>query len=132
MQEVLKAESHMAKGGCTGSGENLGALRQTTTMSKTTLSFSLCSIVQKAGESNAFGTDTDSHLGFALYLLSESFRRHFNSQLCCGRKSYGERSTSYLLSSSAVRMTSLKSNAKNVVTNSVLLNGHSVKQEMAL
>ena len=70
MQEVLKAESHMAKGGCTGSGENLGVLRQTTTMSKTTLSFSLCSIVQKAGESNAFGTDTDSHLGFALYLLS--------------------------------------------------------------
>ncbi|XP_012510998.1 PREDICTED: neuromedin-B receptor [Propithecus coquereli] len=69
---------------------------------------------------------------FALYLLSESFRRHFNSQLCCGRKSYGERSTSYLLSSSAVRMTSLKSNAKNVVTNSVLLNGHSMKQEMAL
>ncbi|XP_012598737.2 neuromedin-B receptor [Microcebus murinus] len=70
---------------------------------------------------------------FALYLLSESFRRHFNSQLCCGRKSYRERSTSYLLSSSAVRMTSLKSNAKNVVTNSVLLNGHSMKPtEMAL
>ncbi|KAG3290364.1 neuromedin-B receptor [Ictidomys tridecemlineatus] len=69
---------------------------------------------------------------FALYLLSESFRKHFNSQLCCGRKSYPERNTSYLLSSSAVRMTSLKSNAKNVVTNSALLNGHSVKQEMAL
>uniref|UniRef100_H0X5B3 Neuromedin-B receptor n=2 Tax=Otolemur garnettii TaxID=30611 RepID=H0X5B3_OTOGA len=69
---------------------------------------------------------------FALYLLSESFRRHFNSQLCCGRKSYQERSTSYLLSSSALRMTSLKSNARNVVANSVLLNGHSMKQEMAL
>ncbi|XP_004702030.1 neuromedin-B receptor [Echinops telfairi] len=69
---------------------------------------------------------------FALYLLSESFRRHFNSQLCCGSKSYPERSTSYVLSSSAVRMTSLKSTAKNVVTNSVLLNGHSVKQEIAL
>ncbi|XP_040304957.1 neuromedin-B receptor [Herpailurus yagouaroundi] len=69
---------------------------------------------------------------FALYLLSESFRRHFNSQLCCGRKSYQERSTSYLLSSSAVRMTSLKSNAKNVVTNSILLNGNSMKQEMTL
>ncbi|KAI5193776.1 Neuromedin-B Receptor [Manis pentadactyla] len=69
---------------------------------------------------------------FALYLLSESFRRHFNSQLCCGRKSYQERSTSYLVSSSAVRMTSLKSNAKKMVTNSVLLNGHSAKQEMAL
>uniref|UniRef100_A0A8C6HEH8 Neuromedin-B receptor n=1 Tax=Mus spicilegus TaxID=10103 RepID=A0A8C6HEH8_MUSSI len=69
---------------------------------------------------------------FALYLLSESFRKHFNSQLCCGQKSYPERSTSYLLSSSAVRMTSLKSNTKNVVTNSVLLNGHSTKQEIAL
>lgn len=69
---------------------------------------------------------------FALYLLSESFRRHFNSQLCCGRKSYQERPTSYLLSSSAVRMTSLKSNAKNVVTNSILLNGNSMKQEMTL
>ncbi|XP_004609055.2 neuromedin-B receptor [Sorex araneus] len=69
---------------------------------------------------------------FALYVLSESFRRHFNSQLCCGKKSFQERSTSYLLSTSAVRMTSLKSNTKNMVTNSVLLNGHSMKQEMAL
>lgn len=69
---------------------------------------------------------------FALYLLSENFRRHFNSQLCCRRKSYQKRSTSYLPSSSAVRMTSLKSNAKNMMTNSVLLNGHSMKQEMAL
>ncbi|XP_048210152.1 neuromedin-B receptor [Perognathus longimembris pacificus] len=69
---------------------------------------------------------------FALYLLSESFRKHFNSQLCCGKKSYGERSTSYLLSSSAVHMTSLKSNAKNTMTNSGLLNGHGLKQEMAL
>ncbi|XP_075410011.1 neuromedin-B receptor [Tenrec ecaudatus] len=68
---------------------------------------------------------------FALYLLSESFRRHFNSQLCCGNTSYPERSASYVLSS-AVRMTSLKSNAKNVGTNSVLLNGHSLKQEIAL
>ncbi|XP_042529238.1 neuromedin-B receptor [Dipodomys spectabilis] len=69
---------------------------------------------------------------FALYLLSESFRKHFNSQLCCGKKSYGERSASYLLSSSAVHMTSLKSNAKNTMTNSVLLNGQSLKQEIAL
>ncbi|XP_052607059.1 neuromedin-B receptor isoform X3 [Peromyscus californicus insignis] len=69
---------------------------------------------------------------FALYLLSESFRKRFNSQLCCRGKSYAERSTSYLLSSSAVRMTSLKSNTKNVVTSSVLLNGHSMKQEIAL
>ncbi|KAM8788437.1 neuromedin-B receptor [Rhynchonycteris naso] len=69
---------------------------------------------------------------FALYLFSESFRRHFNSQLCCGRKPNPERSTSYLVSSSAVRMTSLKSSTKNVVTNSVLLNGHNMKQEIAL
>lgn len=69
---------------------------------------------------------------FALYLLSESFRKRFNSQLCCRGKAYAERSTSYLLSSSAVRMTSLKSNTKNVVTSSVLINGHSMKQEIAL
>ncbi|XP_004587336.1 neuromedin-B receptor [Ochotona princeps] len=69
---------------------------------------------------------------FALYLLSESFRKHFNSQLRCGRKPFPERSTSYLLSSSAVRMTSLKSNAKNMVTSSDLVNGHAMKQEMTL
>ncbi|XP_005280440.1 neuromedin-B receptor [Chrysemys picta bellii] len=69
---------------------------------------------------------------FALYFLSESFRRHFNSQLCCRRKSHRERSTSYLLSSSAIRMTSLKSNAKNTVTTLTLLNGHNLKQEMSL
>ncbi|XP_006112764.2 neuromedin-B receptor [Pelodiscus sinensis] len=69
---------------------------------------------------------------FALYFLSESFRRHFNSQLCCRRKSQHERSTSYLHSSSAVRMTSLKSNAKNTMTTLTLLNGHNLKQEMSL
>ncbi|MEE6476162.1 hypothetical protein FKM82_010999 [Ascaphus truei] len=62
---------------------------------------------------------------FALYLLSESFRRHFNSQLCCRRKRHRERSTSYLLNSSAIRMTSLKSNARNTVTSTSLPNGHS-------
>uniref|UniRef100_A0A8C8VJ04 Neuromedin-B receptor n=1 Tax=Pelusios castaneus TaxID=367368 RepID=A0A8C8VJ04_9SAUR len=69
---------------------------------------------------------------FALYFLSESFRRHFNSQLCCRRQSHRERSTGYLLSSSAIRMTSLKSNAKNTVTTLTLLNGHNLKQEMSL
>ncbi|KAM9156645.1 neuromedin-B receptor [Pangshura tecta] len=69
---------------------------------------------------------------FALYFLSESFRRHFNSQLCCGRKSHRERTTSYLLRSSAIRMTSLKSNSKNTVTTLTLLNGHNLKQEMSL
>lgn len=38
---------------------------------------------------------------FALYLLSESFRRHFNSQLCCGRTSYPERSI--FITNSAMR-----------------------------
>lgn len=69
---------------------------------------------------------------FALYLLSESFRRHFNSQLCCRRKRRHERSTSYLLSSSAIRVTSLKSNARNTVTSTTLLNGHSLRQEASL
>uniref|UniRef100_A0A8D0L3N8 Neuromedin-B receptor n=1 Tax=Sphenodon punctatus TaxID=8508 RepID=A0A8D0L3N8_SPHPU len=69
---------------------------------------------------------------FALYLLSESFRRHFNSQLCCRRKPHQQRSTSYLLSSSAVRTTSLKSNAKNTVTTMTLLNGHNKKQPISL
>ncbi|KAM4693159.1 neuromedin-B receptor [Discoglossus pictus] len=68
---------------------------------------------------------------FALYLLSESFRRHFNSQLCCRRKQRRQRSTSYMLNSSAIRMTSLKSNARNTVTSVSLLNGHS-RQEVSL
>ncbi|KAM4772533.1 neuromedin-B receptor [Rhinophrynus dorsalis] len=68
---------------------------------------------------------------FALYLLSESFRRHFNSQLCCRKKSRQERFTSYLLNSSAIRMTSLKSNVRNTVTSTSLLNGHS-RQEVSL
>ncbi|KAG8444401.1 hypothetical protein GDO86_009548 [Hymenochirus boettgeri] len=68
---------------------------------------------------------------FALYLLSESFRRHFNNQLCCWRKKHQERSTSYLHNSSAVRMTSIKSNARNTVTSTSLINGHS-RQEVSL
>uniref|UniRef100_A0A8C4SPD7 Neuromedin B receptor n=1 Tax=Erpetoichthys calabaricus TaxID=27687 RepID=A0A8C4SPD7_ERPCA len=67
---------------------------------------------------------------FALYLLSESFRRHFNSHLCCRRKRHRERSMSYAQSTSAVRMTSLKSNMKN--TSSTLLNGNSLRHEVSL
>nr|XP_006643031.1 PREDICTED: neuromedin-B receptor [Lepisosteus oculatus] len=66
---------------------------------------------------------------FALYLLSESFRRHFNSHLCCRRKRYRERATSYLQSTSAIRMTSIK---KNTPTTTTLLNGHSLKREVSL
>lgn len=63
---------------------------------------------------------------FALYLLSESFRRHFNSHLCCRRRPRRERSTSYLQSTSAIRMTSIKKNTTST------LNGPGVKQEVSL
>ncbi|XP_041107636.1 neuromedin-B receptor [Polyodon spathula] len=69
---------------------------------------------------------------FALYLLSESFRRHFNSHLHCQRKKYRERSMSYLQSTSAVRMTSIKSNVRNRPTATNLINGHSLKREVSL
>ncbi|NXP72163.1 NMBR protein, partial [Ramphastos sulfuratus] len=69
---------------------------------------------------------------FALYFLSESFRRHFNNQLCCRRKVQHARSASYLHNSSAIQMASLKSNTRNTVTSLTQLNGHSLKQEMSL
>lgn len=68
---------------------------------------------------------------FALYFLSESFRRHFNSQLCCRMMPRPQRSASYLHSSSAIRMTSME-NARNTVTMTTLLNGHNPKQDIAL
>uniref|UniRef100_A0A671NME0 Neuromedin-B receptor n=1 Tax=Sinocyclocheilus anshuiensis TaxID=1608454 RepID=A0A671NME0_9TELE len=55
---------------------------------------------------------------FALYLLSESFRRHFNNQLLCRQRKYQERNTSYLQSSSAIRMTSIRKSIP------VVANGH--------
>ncbi|OPJ72979.1 neuromedin-B receptor isoform X1 [Patagioenas fasciata] len=69
---------------------------------------------------------------FALYFLSESFRRYFNNQLRCRRKAQQERSASYLRNSSAIQMTSLKSNTRNTVTSTTQLNGHNLKQEMSL
>uniref|UniRef100_A0A8D0DIT8 Neuromedin-B receptor n=1 Tax=Salvator merianae TaxID=96440 RepID=A0A8D0DIT8_SALMN len=69
---------------------------------------------------------------FALYFLSKSFRRHFNSQLCCRTMPRQQRSTSYLHSSSAIRMTSVESNARNTVAVTTLLNGHNPKQDVAL
>ncbi|NXU55333.1 NMBR protein, partial [Turnix velox] len=69
---------------------------------------------------------------FALYFLSESFRRHFNNQLCCRRKAKRMRSASYLRNSSAIQMSSLKSNTRNTVTSMTQLNGHNLKQEMSL
>ncbi|KAM9382460.1 neuromedin-B receptor [Phaethornis superciliosus] len=69
---------------------------------------------------------------FALYFLSESFRRHFNNQLRCRRRAHQERSASYLHNSSAIQMTSLKSNTRNTVTSMTQVNGHNLKQEMSL
>ncbi|XP_008492318.1 neuromedin-B receptor [Calypte anna] len=69
---------------------------------------------------------------FALYFLSESFRRHFNNQLRCRRRAQQERSASYLHNSSAIQMTSLKSNTRNTVTSMTQVNGHNLKQEMSL
>ncbi|KFQ00255.1 Neuromedin-B receptor, partial [Leptosomus discolor] len=66
---------------------------------------------------------------FALYFLSESFRRHFNNQLRCRRKAQQERPASYLRNSSAIQMASLKSNTRNTVTSTTQLNGHNLKQE---
>ncbi|NXN09912.1 NMBR protein, partial [Indicator maculatus] len=69
---------------------------------------------------------------FALYFLSESFRRHFNNQLHCRRKVQRARSASYLHNSSAIQMASLKSNTRNTMTSMTQLNGHSLKQEVSL
>nr|XP_056708543.1 neuromedin-B receptor [Euleptes europaea] len=69
---------------------------------------------------------------FALYFLSESFRRHFNSQLCCSIMPYKQRSTTYQNGSSAIRMTSLESHGRNTVTMTPLPNGHHPKQEISL
>ncbi|XP_035630796.1 neuromedin-B receptor-like [Oncorhynchus keta] len=63
---------------------------------------------------------------FALYLLSESFRRHFNSSLHCKRKPHHERNTSYLQHTSAIRMTSIKKTTPTVI------NGHGNRQEVTL
>uniref|UniRef100_UPI00398E6A89 neuromedin-B receptor n=1 Tax=Pristiophorus japonicus TaxID=55135 RepID=UPI00398E6A89 len=60
---------------------------------------------------------------FALYMLSESFRRHFNSHLRCQRKRHSSTS-SYFQSTSAMRMTSMRSSNRNTIAN-----GQSLKQE---
>nr|BDP38642.1 fluorescent sensor for neuromedin B [synthetic construct] len=63
---------------------------------------------------------------FALYLLSESFRRHFNNQLLCRQRKYQERNTSYLQSTSAIRMTSIRKSTPAVA------NGHGQKQGVCI
>ncbi|XP_077207320.1 neuromedin-B receptor isoform X2 [Paroedura picta] len=69
---------------------------------------------------------------FALYFLSESFRRHFNSHLCCSLMPHQQRSTTYLNGSSAIRMTSLESHGRNTLTMTTVFNGHHPKQEISL
>ncbi|XP_069786467.1 neuromedin-B receptor isoform X1 [Narcine bancroftii] len=61
---------------------------------------------------------------FALYLLSETFRRHFNSHLRCQRQHRRSVSSGYFQSTSAMRMTSVRSSNRNTISN-----GHSLKQE---
>ncbi|KAL7387965.1 hypothetical protein ABVT39_004509 [Epinephelus coioides] len=69
---------------------------------------------------------------FALYLLSESFRRHFNSQLRCGRGPRPERQASYLHSTSHIRLTSIKKTTPTAAIIAPAANGNSNRQEVAL
>nr|XP_060609454.1 neuromedin-B receptor [Anolis sagrei ordinatus] len=69
---------------------------------------------------------------FALYFLSESFRRHFNSQVCCRMVPPQRRSTSYLHSTSAIRMSSMENHTRNTVAIATPLNGDNPKQDVPL
>ncbi|TWW68492.1 neuromedin-B receptor [Takifugu flavidus] len=69
---------------------------------------------------------------FALYLLSESFRRHFNSQLRCGRGARKERQASYLHSTSHIRLTSIKKATPTAAIVASAANGSTTRQEVAL
>ncbi|KAM9355839.1 neuromedin-B receptor [Pholidichthys leucotaenia] len=69
---------------------------------------------------------------FALYLLSESFRRHFNSQLRCGRGPRPERQASYLQSTSHIRLTSIKKTTPMAAVVATAANGAPNRQEVAL
>ncbi|XP_023144022.1 neuromedin-B receptor [Amphiprion ocellaris] len=69
---------------------------------------------------------------FALYLLSESFRRHFNSQLRCGRGPRPERQPSYLHSTSHIRLTSIKKTTPTTAILAPAANGNPNRQEVAL
>uniref|UniRef100_UPI0037E6FD3F neuromedin-B receptor n=1 Tax=Semicossyphus pulcher TaxID=241346 RepID=UPI0037E6FD3F len=69
---------------------------------------------------------------FALYLLSESFRRHFNSQLRCGRGPRPERQASYMHSTSHIRLTSIKKTTPTAAITTPAANGNSNRQEVAL
>lgn len=65
---------------------------------------------------------------FALYMLSGSFRRHFNSQLTCRRRQYKQHSSSYHQSTSAIPMTSIKKSC-HVVSSGEVHNAEKVHLE---
>ncbi|XP_067848391.1 gastrin-releasing peptide receptor [Heptranchias perlo] len=65
---------------------------------------------------------------FALYLLSKSFRKQFNNNLFCCRSRLLIRSTSMGRSTTASRMTSLKSTNHSMASFS-LINGNFIHQE---
>uniref|UniRef100_A0A3Q3WXJ5 Neuromedin-B receptor n=1 Tax=Mola mola TaxID=94237 RepID=A0A3Q3WXJ5_MOLML len=65
---------------------------------------------------------------FALYLLSESFRRHFNSQLRCGRGPRPERQASYRHSTSHIRLTSIKKNTPTAAVIAPTTNGDTTRE----
>ncbi|KAM8832728.1 neuromedin-B receptor [Spinachia spinachia] len=69
---------------------------------------------------------------FALYLLSESFRRHFNSQLRCAQGSRPERHASYMHSTSHIRLTSIKKTTPTAAIVAPPANGSTGRQEVAL
>ncbi|CAL8392445.1 unnamed protein product [Arctogadus glacialis] len=71
---------------------------------------------------------------FALYLLSDSFRRHFNSQLQCGRAPHPQRQASYLQSTSHIRLTSIKKTTPAAVVTAAVhvTNGGGQRSEEAL
>ncbi|CAL8315371.1 unnamed protein product [Lota lota] len=71
---------------------------------------------------------------FALYLLSDSFRRHFNSQLQCGRVPRPQRQASYLQSTSHIRLTSIKKTTPTAVVMAAVhvTNGGGQRSEVAL
>ncbi|XP_042312766.1 neuromedin-B receptor [Sceloporus undulatus] len=69
---------------------------------------------------------------FALYFLSESFRQHFNGQLCCRIAPQQRRSASYMNSTSAIGMSSVENNTRNTVAVTTILNGNNPKQDIPL
>ncbi|XP_056284851.1 neuromedin-B receptor-like [Pseudoliparis swirei] len=69
---------------------------------------------------------------YALYLLSHSFRRHFNSQLRCIQGPRLERQASYMQSTSHIRLTSIRKTTPTTAIIASADNGNSSRPEVAL